>query len=354
MNILLLGCGGNAGINFIKSLKMADSNLKIIGLDLDKYNLISSNCDEKILLTFKNKEEKIDKINKLIKDKNIDLIHAQPDPEVRFLCENINNLKCSIFEHSLEEWEKFANKLYCSKIWKDKLNLSFISYSLSEVLENNNLWNKLKEKNEKIWCRSIKGAGSKAALPVTKISEAEHWMQYWVNNKNCKLEDFMVSEFLPGDEYAVQTFWFNGELVQSQARQRMAYFFGNIMPSGQSSTPSVAKTIREEEVYNTAYKSIKTITDKPHGIYCVDLKRDSKNNIIPMEINYGRFFTTSDFFSSININTPYAYCKTIKDKNINNSFYKINSIEKTFYWIRGLDKEPYLCEEEEFKKQILI
>ena len=49
-NILLLGCGGNAGINFTKSIKLADSNIKIYGIDIDKYNLVSSNADYKFLL----------------------------------------------------------------------------------------------------------------------------------------------------------------------------------------------------------------------------------------------------------------------------------------------------------------
>ena len=37
-NILLLGAGGNAGINFTKSIKLASPGTKIIGVDLDRYN----------------------------------------------------------------------------------------------------------------------------------------------------------------------------------------------------------------------------------------------------------------------------------------------------------------------------
>jgi carbamoyl-phosphate synthase large subunit len=340
--LLLLGCGGNAGINFVKSLKMADNSIKIVGADLDAFNLISSNADEKVLLRAADKTEKLKKINALIREHSIDAIHAQPDPEVMFLCQNKDNIDCNIFSHSYDEWMLFADKLHCSKLWRQQLGLSFESYLLVDAIEDEKKWKNLMSKGERVWCRSIRGAGSKAALPVKTLNEAESWMMYWVNNKGSKKEDFMVSEYLPGQEYAVQTFWLNGNLVHAQARERLVYFFGNVMPSGQSSTPAVAKTIKEQDVYDTALKSVTSIVEKPHGIYCVDLKRNSSGSVIPMEVNYGRFFTTSDFFSTLDVNTPYVYFKAMCGEHIGREDKRINSVDSEFYWIRGLDKEPSL------------
>lgn len=330
----LLGCGGNAGINFVKSLKIYNPNIKVIGFDLDKYNLVSCNADVKIHLNFHNIDDKIKKINSFINEYKIDFLHAQPDPEVRFLCEHSHLLDCKVFDHSLEEWKQFSDKLYCAKRWKKTMNLEFSSHSLEKVLIDNSLWNSLCTTN-KVWCRSIRGAGSKAALPVSSIEQAESWANYWINNRGAHLEDFMLSEYLPGREFAVQTFWRDGELLHSQARERLVYFFGSIMPSGQSSTPAVARTVNEDNVYITAHKAIKSISEKPHGIYCVDLKENKNKSIIPMEVNYGRFFTTNDFFSNVGVNTPATYVFGLEDK-------KINSLDQDLYWIRGLDKEPYL------------
>lgn len=337
--ILLLGAGGTAGNNFVKSIKLKDKSIKIIGVDVNFYNLISCNSDIKELITFKTNKEKINLINNIIKKYNVNFIHAQPDKEVEFLCRFKHKIKCDCFNHSLEEHEIFSNKLKCAKIWKEKLNLNFKSYSLEEVLNNKNLWNNFYT-NNKVWCRAIQGAGSRAALPVSSLQEAKSWATYWANNKGLEISDFMLSDFLPGKEYAIQTFWLDGELYHAQARERIEYLFGNQMPSGQSSTPSLAKIISDEVIYKFAKKTIFSIVKNPHGIYCIDLKENALNELIPMEVNYGRFFTTTDFFAELGVNTPYEYIN-YKNKNITK---KINSIKKEFYWIRGIDKNPVLYE----------
>jgi len=333
--IALLGCGGNAGMNFVKSLKMKDQKINIVGFDLDRFNLLSSNSDTKILMSKMEDLEKVDFLNDHIQKLNIDFIHAQPDLEVKFLCEFGHLLKCSVFPHSLSEWDVFANKHFCSINWGEKLDLSFKSFSLIEVTRDPSKWDFLFEPSGKVWCRSITGAGSKAALPITSLEQAKSWANYWVESRGMAMEDFMLSEYLPGREFAVQTFWLDGEIIHSQARERLVYFFGNIMPSGQSSTPAVAMTISEDRVYEIAEQSIKCLVDKPNGIYCVDLKENSLGEIIPMEVNYGRFFTTSDFFSNLGMNSPFSYVNCLRDK-------KINSLPEKIYWIRGLDREPFL------------
>lgn len=349
--ILLLGAGGNAGINFVKCLKLKDKNTKIVGVDINKFNLISSNSDFKYLLDKNiNNKEKINVINNLIKVHKVDFIHAQPDPEVEFLCKNKENINSEIFDHDFSLCKLMADKLKCSKIWQNKLGFKYTTCTLLEAIKDPALWDSVLNDNIAVWCRSIKGAGSKAALPVRSIKQAEDWADYW-KSRGLDKKDFMLSEYLPGNEYAVQTFWVKGKLIHAQARQRLEYFFGNLMPSGQSSTPSVAKTIKNENVYNTALKAIRSITEKPHGIFCVDLKENKNKIIIPMEINYGRFFTTSDFFGNLGINTPDVY---INWKEIKESDIKINSLNDTFYWLRGLDKEPTLISESEIKKEINI
>lgn len=337
--IAILGCGGNAGINFVKCIQKYDSSIKIIGFDIDKYNLASCNSDVKIYLPFNNPEEKIRIINQAIVEYKIEFIHAQPDIEVGFLCEFADKINCKAFNHTLEEHKLFNDKLKCSKLWREGLDLAFVSHSLNSVIENRDLWRRL-SLNGKVWCRAITGAGSKAALPVSNFNEAINWAKYWVDNKGLTMKDFMLSEYLPGQEYAVLTFWVNGELIQSQARERLVYFFGSVMPSGQSSTPAVARIISNSDVYHVAKKAILTIAEIPNGIYCVDLKRSVTGDIIPMEVNYGRFFTTSDFFAELGVNTPAEYLRSVQDNYIPN--IQVNTINKPYLWIRGLDKSPTL------------
>lgn len=350
--IMLLGAGGNAGINFTKSIKLGNPNTKIVGIDLDKYNLISSNCDYKILLSFKSIEDKINQLNHIINTYKVDFIHAQPDPEVKFLCEYGDKLDAKVFNHDINIWNILHDKLYCQRIWDEKLNLSFKSYTLSEVIRLPSLFDELikNNSNKKVWFRSIKGAGSKASLPVSTLEEAISWANYWINNKNSHIDDFMICEYLNGPEYAVQTLWDKGRIIHMQARERVEYFFGNIMPSGQSSTPSVAKTVSDPIIYEVAKSVVLSIDNNPNGIYCIDMKTNQNNIIIPTEINYGRFFTTSDFFANIGINTPFVYTKLALNNKVNAEDYKINILDQTYYWLRGLDKEPKLINEETILK----
>ena len=342
MRMLLLGCGGNAGINFVKSIKQGSKETFVYGLDTNKYNVYLSNCDVKEVKTFRNDEEKVAFILELVKKNNIQFIHAQPDPEVSFLIRNRDKFKKYVIEYSDGDSEICGNKQTFQQLVKNCLNLSYVSYGLVEALNNPRLFDELVGSGGKVWFRAISGAGSRAALPISSFEMMVEWSKYWKAKSGLKDEDFQICEMLPGREYAVQTFWINGELYQSQARERLVYFFGSLMPSGQSSTPAVARVIKDPEVYAMAHDVVRSVNSKPHGIYCVDMKTNANYQIIPTEINYGRLFTTSDFFSTVGVNTPYA----LADYHINNKLpeKKINSVDKDYYWIRGLDCLPVLVE----------
>jgi hypothetical protein len=340
-NILVLGAGGNAGLNIIKCFQQAKHPINIHGSDIDKYNFAQIPCESKLLLPFMDKNKKTELLLDYIKKHNIDYIHAQPDLEVKYLLENYNLFKPYIFPHRLKMWEKFSNKLYCQKIWDTHFRESNgnMAFSLKEVIERPELFYKLKGAQEKVWVRQISGAGSRASLPVNSLEQAISWATYWVENKGYTIDSFMLYEFLPGEEFAVQTFWINGKLIQSQARKRLIYFFESIMPSGQSSTPAVAVISANTKAYETAYKAIKLIDPKPHGIYCVDLKEDKNKMILPMEVNYGRFFTTSDFFATLGVNTPLAVFDYVMFQKETKA---IESIKKPYHWLRGIDRDPTL------------
>lgn len=340
MNILVLGAGGNAGINFIKCLKLSHHPITVHGADMNKYYRIAGNADHWADLDYTSPEKKLESLQRYVEQRGINMIHAQPDQEVEFLLTHRIELLRQIFNHSLDAFKVFQDKLSCQKKWGPLFN-GFLVWGLDEVVANPLLFEELREKagSGPVWIRAIMGAGSRCALPVQTLEEAIHWADYWKVRKSMKYNDFMICEYLPGPEYAVQTFWVDGHLIQSQARQRLIPFFGALMPSGQSSTPAVAKTVKSKEVYKAAYKAITTLQSVPHGIYCVDLKSDQEGRIMPTEVNYGRFFTTSDFFARLDVNTPLAY---VENHLLGARTKRIETIRDEWYWIRGLDKEPYL------------
>lgn len=337
--VLLLGAGGNAGCNFVRALRMAGPAF-VVGVDIDRWNLLSCNADAKVLL--ERGEGKLAAVLAACREHRVDVVHAQPDAEVRWLIENAPALRAEgfrVFNHWTPLWGFFADKLACQRVWAERLGLGFRCARLADVMSGREAFTF----DGKAWVRAICGAGSRAALPVSTLDQAIAWARYWVDARGMSWDDFMIAEYLPGREYAVQTLWDRGRLVQSQARERLVYFFGGIMPSGQSSTPAVAATVHERDVYDTAYAAIRAISPEPHGIHCVDLRRNAAGVVVPLEVNYGRFFTTTDFFAELCVNGPAAYVAMAMGETPPE---QVETVRDRWLWLRGIDRAPVLLREE--------
>ena len=150
--------------------------------------------------------------------------------------------------------------------------------------------------------------------------------------------DFMVSEFLGGREFAYQSVWQDGELIAGQARERVEYLYGHLTPSGQTSTPSVARTVALPGVDDLACAAIKALDPRPRGVYCVDIKESASGQPKVTEINAGRFFTTSNFFAHAGLNMPdmLVRCAFGEHPQRRGS----SPLEPDLYWIRMVDM-PY-------------
>jgi len=331
-NVLVLGSGGNAARNFVSSLRLDSTINVVVGCDISASATKYNNCDYNYIAP-RVPKEKLQFYLDLIKKHSISYIHAQPDQEVKFLAENKNSFNINGSFFNLELCDIFSDKLLCQSIWSEKLGLNYLSSKLTQCTED--MFDTIVSKSGKAWVRAISGAGSRGALPVSTLKQAMNWASYWEEEKGLPIENFMVSEFLPGKEYAVQTLWWNGELKHLQARERIEYVFARQMPSGQSSTPSIAQIVNSPIVESRAIETVTAIDKKPHGIYCIDLKTNSDNNIIPMEINYGRLFTTSLFFSKVGMNTPVDIIKLSCGEDIQP---KISSLPEV-YCYRGLDMQ---------------
>lgn len=348
--IIVTGAGGSAAHNFIESLRLSGEKFYIVGTDISKYHVELSGADVFYQMPRADNPRYIKKLNQLIEKEKIELVHPQPDIEVTKLSENRRKVKAKLYLPSKKAVEICQDKFrFNQAIAKAKVKTAKSFY----VKDEKSLkvgFKKLKKDNEKIWIRAIRGAGSRAALPITKVEHAIGWINYWVDIRGMSWGDFMISEFLPGKEYAFQSIWKNGTLLMSQARERMAYLFGNIMPSGQTSTPSIARTVSNQLVNEAAYQAIKTVDSRANGIFCADIKENKFGEPCLTEVNAGRFFTTSNFFSKAGINMPYYYVKLAYGEKVDRSeFKKFNNIEPNVYWVRMVDMGYKLIKESEWK-----
>jgi hypothetical protein len=340
-NVLVMGSGGNAARNYVSSLKMSSKVGVIVGIDTDPNSDYFHNCDLNYVIS-KN-TDLLETLHELIAKHRIDYIHAQPEYYVRFLAEHKDQFSIAGSFHDLEFYDKFADKKYCQEVWNQELGLGFEVHSLEECELKPILFHRLLERTGKVWMRARTGAGSRAALPISKLEHGKFWAEYW-RSKNEGVDDFVLSEYLPGNEYAVQMIWIDGQLKHLQARERLEYFFARQMPSGQSSTPSVAKVVNIPEVSSLAVACVKAIHEKPHGIYCADMKRNWNNVIVPTEVNYGRFFTTSYFFSKLGLNSPLDFMLHQLGEPMER---KIDYLPENSYAYRGLDMPMKIIQKRE-------
>ena len=133
----------------------------------------------------------------------------------------------------------------------------------------------------------------------------------------------------------------------SQARERLEYLYPYLAPSGVTNTPVVAVTINRDDINNVATEAVTSIDKNANGIFCVDMKEDPEGIFRPTEINVGRFFTTSYFFTKAGINMPYYYVKLAYNEEIP-KFPKYNILPEGLYWIRHIDSPAVLVKEGEW------
>lgn len=341
--IIITGSGGPAGVNFVNSLRDAPEQIYLIGTDINKYHLEWPNVDEAYLVPEFTDKNYIKKLNELIKRTNADMVHPQPDGEVKILAERRKELDAKIFLPSERTIGICQDKFKSASIW-GKNDIPVAKAIMIRTVDD------LKEAGEVLgypyWLRATRGFSSRGSTVVYKKETAEHWLGYW-RSRGIDWE-FVAQEYLPGANIAFQSIWKKGEIITSQARERLEYIYPHLAPSGATNTPVVAVTIHRGDVNKIATDCIKCIDKNATGIFCVDLKENKEGVPCPTEINAGRFFTTSYFFTKAGINMPYYYVKLAYDEPIP-VLPKYNAVPKGRYWIRHIDAPAVLKREGEWR-----
>jgi carbamoyl-phosphate synthase large subunit len=142
----------------------------------------------------------------------------------------------------------------------------------------------------------------------------------------------------------VQQLWWRGELIASQQRSRASWANAKNSPSGVSGSTGIGVTSSDSMVDQVADKTVRTVADKPHGLFGVDMAYTKRGGPRVTEINVGRFFTTApEFFAQAGFNMAYVYVKW----GMNDPFWQDstpwrNPIRDGKKWIRGMDRSPVL------------
>lgn len=335
--ILITGAGGSAAYNFYDALKLSNYELYVVGADMRPQHLELMDVKSKYLVPGVNDPGYVDAINRIIEKEKIDFVHPQPDVEVHFLSGNADKINAKLFLPPHDVVELCHDKMEFNKILTSKCVAVPSAFHINSQDDLKEALEELLKIQPKIWLRAIRGAGSRGSLPINSFYQGDAWIDYWRNFRGIDYGDFMASEFLPGHEFAWQSLWYEGELVTAQARERIEYIFGNLTPSGQTSSPSVAKTVNRDDINETAQAAVKAVSDKPHGVFCVDMKEGADGIPKVTEINVGRFFTTSNFFAHAGLNMPAMYVELAMTGKLSKQPEQLNPLNDDLYWVRMID-----------------
>ena len=345
--ILCTGAGGPAGINFVESLRAVSEKIYLVGTEASEYYLHTMSTDTKYLVPKANEPSYIDRLNEIIRREKIDFLHAQPDVEVEVVSEGREKLEALTFLPSKQAVRACQDKLASANVWKSK----DIPVAKTIVIkQESDIDRAFAELGSPIWIRATRGAGGRGSTPASNRETAVSWINYW-RARNVDWE-FIAQEMLPGRNIAFHSLWHNGELVTSMARERLEYIYAYLAPSGIMGTPAVQKTVHENIVNKISTEAVLAIDSNFTGIASVDLKENSKGIPCVTEINPGRMFTTSFFFSyaskvlydDYRINIPYLYTK-IAYKEAMPKLEKYNPLPADVYWIRHMDTPGHLVKD---------
>lgn len=337
--MLITGAGGPAGINFVASLRIAPEKMFLVGTEGNQYFLHLTTTDKKFTVPRAKEPGYVDRLNEIMKKEKVEFLHAQTDIEIEVISENREKINAKLLLPSKKAVRVCQDKLEATRLWK-KRNVPVAKFL--ELTKEADVDNAFKKLGSSIWIRATHGAGGKGSTPAHNPETAKSWINYWKARGTAW--KFIAQEHLPGRNMAFHSIWKEGELITSMARERIEYIYPHLAPSGITGTPAVQKTVHDDEINERGTEAVLAIDPSFSGIACVDLKANQDGVQCVTEINAGRMFTTSFFFSCASkvlrkdyyANIPYLCVKLACNEKIPR-IPKYNVLPKDIYWIRHID-----------------
>lgn len=290
--VLVTGAGGSAGNNVCWSLRVSKEgkNLVLGGTDSDRTSLeLNGWIDNAYQLPPANSLRYLSKLNDIIRGDDVELVYPQPDSEVGRLSKDRDNVKARMFLPDHRTVDICQDKYVALVKWSEQ-DLRKKPIVLSP--RSRNLKKLAKEIDFPCWVRARHGAGGSLSCLAKSWASVEYWIDYhWSERLRT---DFVVEEYLPNRDYCFMSIWNGGTLVTSMARERLSWVGHRI--DGAGGTSKLNRVVHSDKVNNAAVAAIRAISDRPHGIFCVDLKEDRKNVPRPTEINC-RFTTNVHYLT---------------------------------------------------------
>lgn len=256
-NVLVFPCGSEIGLEIYKSVNYSTHFKLYGGSSVDDHgkfvyeNYIGNlpNIDDELF---------VKKLNKAIKENNIDYIFPAHDSVVLKLSQEHKNgkLACRVITSPYETCDVARSKIKTYELFSDVMDVPKLYESADEV----------KEKNFPVFLKPDVGQGSKG----TQIARSHEDINFYLN----KDPSLMILEYLPGSEYTVDCLTDSrGTLLFAQARERKRV----------SNGISVSSSVVDDEQF---YEIAKKINNKVKfiGAWFYQVKENTSGKYALLEI----------------------------------------------------------------------
>jgi glutathione synthase/RimK-type ligase-like ATP-grasp enzyme len=337
--VLVLGAGTGASNNLIRSLKAGDPSLVIVGTNDDRFVLKKSIADRHYLTTKPHHPRFGDALCRLVELERIDVVIPGSDADAAVLSDIRDRLSGRLLLPQKRTIQLCQDKYELTQFLRANGVAAPATVAVGSLDDLSDIFGQLGDQ-ERLWCRIRTGTGSMGATAVRSVEQARAWISYWEDMRGVAATLFTLSEYLPGRDFACQSVWKNGAVFAIRCCERLAYYGGAHRASGVSSTPSLAKTVRDQRIVDVCIEAIRAIDDDATGVFAVDLKENREGLPCVTEINAGRFFMITNIFDLTGaVNLATLYIQLACDEPV---APRLNDDGGEYYLVRDLDTEPGL------------
>ncbi len=330
--------GTGAANNLVRSLRAGDGSLRIVGCHSDQFFLKKSSADRNYLLPSARHPKFGDALRGLVERERVGVVIPTTDDDVALVSGLRKTLRSRVFLPHPDTIALCQDKYALAQALGSAGVPVPATWAIGDRGDVSALF-RTDGTPPRLWCRARRGTGSVAALPVTTAAQLLAWVSYWEDMRGLPSTEFMISEYLPGRDFACQTLWQNGRPVLAKTSERLSYFGGRGTPSGTSSIGGLHKMVRAPAVVEASLAAVRAIDAHATGAFSVDLKENDEGCPLVTEINVGRFLTgTSIFDLTGKHNMSLTYVRLALGEPV--SISEIYDVVEDYYMVRDLYALP--------------
>lgn len=276
-NVLVFPGGTENGLEINRSLRYA-KEVKLFSVSSNVKNHAEYMYLNHFIIPEIKEANCLSELNQILLNNKIDFIIPANSLIIDFLIKNRDKIKSKVIQPENNIVELIRSKKKTYTLFKDKLSVPIVYTKI-----NTNTPFPIFLKPDSMY-------GSQG---IKKIDTLEEFNSLTVN-----LKDFIVTEFLPGDEFSIECFSSRKlGLIYCSARTRERIRMGTSMHS----------ELANSTVQNDALNMAKTIfnTLKIEGLWFFQIKYNSKNKLTLLEIE-SRVAGTMAFSRNLGANLPLA------------------------------------------------